>query len=206
MGAIQKHLMNHSQVDTNSARNKNITYTQHAETLIAYGTEPTTYEEATKSDCSKEWYKAMKEEIDAQLKNNTWEMCELPAGREAIKCKWVHKKKMSTNGTIERYKARLVAKGYTQKFGIDHTETFSPVVRLDTIRIILAIVAKEDLEMAHLDIKTAFLHGDLEESIYMQQPEGFESNDKKVCKLKKAIYGLKQASRNWNLCFTQFLQ
>jgi len=118
-------------------------------------------------------------------------------------CKWVFKTKRDSQGNIERYKARLVAKGFTQKDGINYKETFSPVSKKDSFRIIMALVAHYDLELHQMDVKTAFLNGDLEEDVYMDQPVGFaeEGKEHMVCKLKRSIYGLKQASRQWYLKF-----
>lgn len=118
---------------------------------------------------------------------------------------WVFKIKRRTDGSIERHKSRLVAKGYSQRPGIDYKETFSPVIRLESVRILLAIVARDDLEMIHFDVKTAFLYGDLREDIYMRQPRGYEKDGNLVCKLQKSLYGLKQAPREWNRCFMSFL-
>lgn len=176
-----------------------------SEALVSYGDEPANYKDAMNGPDSKSWKLAMDEEYNSLIKQGTWILRELPPGRKAIKCKWVYKVKYNTSGNIERYKARLVAKGYSQKYGIDYNETFSPVVRLDSIRLMLALVAKMDMDMIHFDVKTAFLHGKLEEDIYMQQPEGYEKGSG-VCWLKKSIYGLKQASRAWNKCFTDFLK
>jgi len=116
-------------------------------------------------------------------------------------CKWVFKTKRDSQGNIERYKARLVAKGFTQKDGINYKETFSPVSKKDSFRIIMALVAHYDLELHQMDVKTAFLNGDLEEDVYMDQPVRFaeEGKEHMVCKLKRSIYGLKQASRQWYL-------
>ena len=124
-------------------------------------------------------------------------------GAKAIGCKWVFKTKRDSLGNIERYKPKLVAKGFTQQEGIDYTETFSPVSKKDSFRVIMALVAHFDLELQQMDVKIAFLNGDLEEEVYMKQPEGFSSSDGEhlVCKLKKSIYGLKQASRQWYLKF-----
>ncbi|GJV20555.1 putative RNA-directed DNA polymerase [Tanacetum coccineum] len=127
-----------------------------------------------------------------------------------VGCKWIFKKKTDMDGKVHTYKARLVAKGYTQTHGIDYEETFSPVAKIKSIRIMLAIAAFHDYEIWQMDVKTAFLNGKLTEDVFMAQPEGFENAKypKRVCKLQKAIYGLKQASRSWNLCFhekvTQF--
>ncbi|CAL9135764.1 unnamed protein product, partial [Musa textilis] len=120
-----------------------------------------------------------------------------------VGCKWVFKTKRDSTGNIERYKARLVAKGFSQKEGIDYNETFSPVSRKDSLRIVMALVAHYDLELHQIDVKTAFLNGDLDEEIYMEQPEGFIEKGKEswACKLKKSIYGLKQASRQWYIKF-----
>ena len=123
----------------------------------------------------------------------------MPKGAKVIGCKWVYKTKKDSLGNIERYKARLVAKGFTQKEGIDYNESFSPVSKKDSFRIIMALVAHFNLELHQIDMKTDFLNGDLEEEVYMKQPEGFFSSEGEnlVCKLKKSIYGLKQASRQW---------
>src|SRR5664279_2418809 len=148
---------------------------------------------------------AIEEEIESMRSNNVWELVDLPEGRKAIGNKWVLKIKRLADGSIERYKARLVAKGYTQQEGIDYEETFSPVVRFTSIRLILAIVASLDLELHQMDVKTAFLNDNLEEEIYMEQPVGFvaEGQEHKVCKLLRSIYGLKQSSRQWYIRFHQ---
>ncbi|CAA7051375.1 unnamed protein product [Microthlaspi erraticum] len=155
---------------------------------------------------SDKWIDASKEEIDSMVKNGVWDIVPLPEGHKAVGCKWVFKTKLNCNGNVERYKARLVAKGFNQKEGIDY-ETFSPVSRKDSLRIILALVAQYDLELHQMDVKTAFLNGDLEEEVYMCQPEGFiiEGQENMVCKLKKSIYGLKQASRQWYLKFDEII-
>ncbi|GKB01170.1 retrovirus-related pol polyprotein from transposon TNT 1-94, partial [Tanacetum coccineum] len=118
-------------------------------------------------------------------------------GSKRVGCKWVFKTKRDFKVNAERYKARLVAKGYTQKNSVDYNETFSPVSKKDSLRIILALVAHFDLELHQMDVKTVFLNGNLKEEVYMEQPEGFsiDGKEKMVCKLKKLIYGLKQASR-----------
>ena len=145
----------------------------------------------------------MEEELKSMDQNQVWDLVELPKGCKRVRCKWVFKTKRDSIGNIERYKARLVAKGFTQKDGIDYKETFSPVSKKDSLRIIMALVAHYDLELHQMDVKTAFLNGNLEEEIYMDQPEDFSVKGKEhmVCKLKKSIYGLKQASRQWYLKF-----
>jgi len=166
--------------------------------------EPETVEEALNSAESEKWMLAMDEEYQSLMKNNTWTLCRLPVGRTAIRNKWVYTIK---SGTEVRYKARLVAKGFTQRPGIDYEETYSPVVRHDSLRAVLAITAAENLEMVQLDVKTAFLNGDLHEELYMFQPTGFEIEGQEdlVCRLNKSLYGLKQASRSWNEKFNNFL-
>lgn len=127
-------------------------------------------------------------------KNQTWELCELPKDKKAIRCKWVFKVKNDL-----KFKARLVACGYSQKFGEDYDEVFAPVARQTTFRVLLSVASKEKWLVDHLDVKTAFLNGKLTEEIYMQQPPGYESENKNlVCRLKKSIYGLKQAAKSWN--------
>lgn len=167
--------------------------------------DPENYSEAICSDLSDKWIEAMNDEIISMNHNNVWELVELPNGYKPIGCKWVFKTKKDAKGNVERFKARLVAKGFTQKEGIDYKETFSPVSSKDSFRIIMALVAHYDLELHQMDVKTAFLNGDLYEDVYMLQPEGFIENNKEhlVCKLKKSIYGLKQASRQWYIKFDE---
>ncbi|RVW81915.1 Retrovirus-related Pol polyprotein from transposon TNT 1-94 [Vitis vinifera] len=149
------------------------------------------------SDDSSKWMEAMNEELKSMAHNGVWDLIELPNNCKPVGCKWVFKTKRDAKGNIERFKARLVAKGFTQKEGIDYKDTFSPVSKKDSLRIIMALVAHFDLELHQMDVKTAFLNGNLDEDIYMEQPEGFakKGNEHLVCKLKKSIYGLKQASR-----------
>nr|GEW14323.1 ribonuclease H-like domain, reverse transcriptase, RNA-dependent DNA polymerase [Tanacetum cinerariifolium] len=143
----------------------------------------------------------MKVELDSINRNNTWELTTLPKGHKAIGLKWVFKTKKDANGNIIKHKARLVAKGYIQKHGIDFEEVFAPVARMETIRLLLAIAANNKWEVHHLDVKSAFLHGDLKEEVYVTQPEGFiKGQDKgKVYRLIKSLYGLRQAPRAWNI-------
>lgn len=182
-------------------------YNQALVTIDEDDDDPITYQQAIKSNESVGWKRAMEEEYSALLKNGTWILTTLPEGRSAIKNKWVYKKKRKADGSVERFKARLVAKGYSQRPGIDFDETFSPVVRHDSIRTILSIAAVEDLEIIQLDVKTAFLNGELEEDLFMEQPEGFvqPGRENDVCHLKRSLYGLKQASRTWNKMFNEFL-
>lgn len=143
----------------------------------------------------------------AHKTNGTWEIVDLPPDRKPIGSKWTFKIKYTASGEIARFKARLCAKGFAQKQGIDYTETFSPVVRYDSIRTLLAIAAQNNLRIRQFDVKTAFLNGILNEDVYMSLPEGLEvTNSNKVCKLNKALYGLKQASRCWNTTFDKFLK
>jgi hypothetical protein len=140
----------------------------------------------------------MDSEIESIEKNNTWELTTLPKGSKAIGVKWIYKTKFNEMGKIEKYKRRLVAKGYTQKYGIDYNEVFAPVARWDTIRTVLACAASKGWCVFQLDVKSAFLHGDLTENIYVEQPLGYHNGDtNKVYKLKKALYGLRQAPRAW---------
>ena len=178
-------------------------YLQESEYNVGVEDDPETFSQAMSCNKSNLWLEAMKDEMDSMASNGVWDLVKLPNGVKAIGCKWVFKTKKNSLGNIERYKARLVAKGFTQKEGIDYTETFSPVSKKDSFRVIMALVAHFDMELHQMDVKTAFLNGDLEEEVYMKQPEGFSSSNGEnlVCKLKKSIYGLKQASRQWYLKF-----
>ena len=170
--------------------------------------EPASYTEAISCADSSKWLVAMNEEIESLHKNNTWSLTKLPKGKRPLRCKWIYKKKDGIPGVEDpRCKARLVVKGFYQKEGIDFNEIFSPVVRHTSIRVLLAFVALFDLELEQLDVKTAFLHGELEEEIYMDQPEGFVVPGKEhlVCRLKKSLYGLKQAPRQWYKRFDSFM-
>jgi Reverse transcriptase (RNA-dependent DNA polymerase)/gag-polypeptide of LTR copia-type/Integrase core domain/GAG-pre-integrase domain len=161
--------------------------------------EPVSYNDAMNRSDSEQWEQAAKDEYDSIQAANTWTLVPLPAGRDAIGSKWVFKIKRNADGSVERYKARLVAKGYSQQEGIDYNDTFAPVVKFSSIRTLLALGAYYDWEIHQLDVKTAFLNGDLEEDIYMKQPEGFTIRGKEtlVCKLNKSLYGLKQSGRAW---------
>jgi hypothetical protein len=178
-----------------------VVYLQESDFDIGPKDDPKTFSQAMSGDHSTLWFNAMKEEMESMAKNQVWDLVDLPKGAVAVGCKWVYKTKTDASGNVERYKARLVAKGFTQKEGIDYHETFSPVSKKDSFRIIMALVAHLDLELHQMDVKTAFLNGDLEEEVYMKQPEGFDDNSQKACKLRKSIYGLKQASRQWYIKF-----
>jgi hypothetical protein len=167
--------------------------------------EPLTYKQAIESENHEEWRTAMEEELHSLKENNTWTLVNLPQNREALSNKWVYKIKKKVDGSIERFKARLVIRGFSQEHGIDYHETFSPVVRWDTIRAMLSEAAIRKMHMTQFDVKTAFLYGDIDEVIYMKQPVGFDDGSGRVCKLIKSLYGLKQAPRCWNKKFCSFL-
>ncbi|RVW88665.1 Retrovirus-related Pol polyprotein from transposon RE1 [Vitis vinifera] len=147
------------------------------------------------------WKEAMNEEFRALMKNKTWSLVPLPSDRTSVGCRWVFKLKRNPDGSISRYKARLVAKGYSQVPGFDFSETFIPVVKPTTIRVVLAIAVSQSWSIRQLDVNNAFLNGELQEEVYMDQPPGFDGrtnqDQKLVCKLHKALYGLKQAPRAW---------
>ena len=168
--------------------------------------EPPSYNEAIKCDQAHLWDLAMKEEMESLAKNKTWVLVDRIPGMNVVKNKWVYKVKTKADGSVDRFKARLVAKGYTQQEGVDFDETFSPVVRYDTVRCLLSLACQQNMKLIQFDVKTAFLNGILEENIFMEEPLGFESSSgKKVCKLLKSLYGLKQASRAWNICLRNVL-
>jgi hypothetical protein len=164
------------------------------------------YEEATQVDTKKKWEQGMKEEMDSLVNNHTWDLVQLPTRKRALWNKWVYKLKEEDGGK-KWYKVRFVVKGFAQKKGIDFDEILYRVVKMTSIRTILSLVAVEDLHLEQLDVKITFLHGDLEEEIYMQQPHGYEVKGKEnlVCRLKKSLYGLKQAPRQWYLKFDRFM-
>ncbi|GJS07785.1 RNA-directed DNA polymerase, eukaryota [Tanacetum coccineum] len=165
--------------------------------------DPRTLSEAMASRDVAFWKEAIQSEIDSIMHNNTWELTDLPSGCKALGCKWILKRKMKVDGSIDKYKARLVIQGFRQKEGIDFFDTYAPVARISTIRLLLALAAIHDLVIHQMDVKTAFLNGDLDEEIYMKQPEGFvmPGHESKVCKLKKSLYGLKQAPKQWHQKF-----
>lgn len=160
--------------------------------------------EAMRSTDAVKWRQAMEEEMSSFIKNGTWKLVELPTGANLVDNRWVYAHKLDAQGKIIRFKARLVAKGFSQRPGVDYSQTFAPTARPTSQRLLFAIAAQEGLDMQKLDITTAFLHGKLEEDVYMRQPRGFEmvGKEKLACKLVKALYDLKQAARQWFLAAT----
>ena len=173
--------------------------------MLTIDGEPESYIEAAKIQA---WIDAMKAEIESIIKNKTWKLVKKPTGVKRIGLKWIYKIKRNADGTMIKYKARLVAKGYVEQQGIDVDEVFAPVVRIETIRLLLALAATNGWEIHHLDVKTAFLNGDLNEDVYVTQPEGFVEKGKEdpVYKLSKALYGLRQAPRAWNIKLDRVLK
>ncbi|KAJ8703697.1 hypothetical protein PYW08_016864 [Mythimna loreyi] len=165
---------------------------------------PGSYNEAINSKDSELWLKAINEELEAHRTNNTWSIVN-NENQRTITSKWVFNIKRTNDGKVERYKARLCARGFTQIKGLDYNEIFSPTTRYESIRILLSISAEYNWNLRQLDVKTAFLYGELEEDIYMIIPDGVKAPANKICKLNKSLYGLKQASRCWNQKFTNFL-
>lgn len=167
--------------------------------------EPSTLQEALSN---KNWKNAMDKEFSALMHNKTWHLIPQTQGKNIIDCKWVYKIKRKAGGSIDRYKARLVAKGFKQRYGIDYEDTFSPVVKAATIRLILSVAVSRGWTLRQLDVQNAFLHGYLEEEVYMRQPPGYEDKEHphSLCKLDKALYGLKQAPRAWYSRLSKKLQ
>ncbi|CAL8115729.1 unnamed protein product [Prunus armeniaca] len=160
--------------------------------------DPSTYREAIASDERDSWISAMTEEMESLYKNSIWELVPKPKDKKLVECKWIFRKKEGLHEQdAVRFKARLMAKGYSQKEGVDYDEIFSPVVKHTSIRLLLAMATQHDMEIEQMDVKTTFLHGDLEETIFMAQPKGFVEYGKEnlVCRLRKSLYGLKQSPR-----------
>ena len=157
--------------------------------------DPKTFSDAMKSQDVSFWKEAINDEMDSIMGNNTWVLIDLPPGCKPLGSKWIFKRKMKVDGTIDKFKARLVVQGFRQKYGTDYFDTYAPVARISTIRLLIALAAIHKLVIHQMDVKTAFLNGDLEEEVYMKQPEGFvmHGQEHKVCKLIKSLYGLKQA-------------
>jgi hypothetical protein len=162
--------------------------------------DPATYSAAVASPQQQQWRAAMDSEMKSLDKAGTYTLVPLPPGRSAIGCKWVFKTKRGADGSVTKHKARLVAKGFLQRYGVDYEETYAPVARYSSIRALLALTAHHDWELHQMDVKSAYLNGDLEEDIYMTQPEGYQApgREQLVCKLSKSLYGLKQAGRTWH--------
>lgn len=167
---------------------------------MAVKQEPTSYEDAVRSSEKILWKVAMKEEYDSLMQNGTWKLVELPAGRDPIGCKWVFKRKEDSVGKVTRFKARLVAQGFSQRPGVDYDAVFAPVASQNTLRVLFTVAGHKRMNVRHIDVKSAYLHGRLQEDIYMEQPRGFvqPGKEKLVCKLERSLYGLKQAAKVWN--------
>ncbi|GJY72934.1 zinc finger, CCHC-type containing protein [Tanacetum coccineum] len=167
--------------------------------------DPKTFDEAMKSQDVAFWKEAINDEMDSIMGNNTWVLTDLPPGCRPLGCKWIFKRKLKVDGTVEKFKARLVIQGFKQKSGIDYFDTYAPVARISTIRLLIAMASIHSLIIHQMDVKTAFLNGELEEEVYMNQPLGFilPGNENKVCKLIKSLYGLKQAPKQWHQKFDE---
>ena len=154
------------------------------------------------------WKVVVDEQVRVLAKNGTWEITDLPRGKKPVGCKWIFTVKYKAYGNVDRYKARLVAKGFTQSYGIDYQETFSPVAKLNTVRVLLSLAFNLNWSLHQLDVKNAFLNGDLEEEVYMHIPVGLEttSNFNEVCRLQKSLYGLKQSPKAWFERFTKVVK
>lgn len=173
------------------------TQSQHQDlphAFIATAFDPYKFSEASGAP---EWDQAMEEEYSSLMRNNTWDLVHLPKGRKMVQCKWIYRTKFAADDSVDKHKARLVVKGFSQVAGVDYTETFAPISKMNSIRLTLAIVAAHGWVVHQMDVKSAFLHGDLDEEIYMEQPQGFIQDTSLVCRLRKSLYGLKQAPRAW---------
>jgi hypothetical protein len=180
-----------------------------AESALRIPDDPKNYVEAMNSPEATAWCAAMDTEYESLIQASTWKLVPLPSELKAIRCTWIYKVKMHSDSTVARHKAHLVAQGCTQTPGIDFDQTFSPVVKYDSIRTILAIATQQQMHLTQFDIQTAFLHGVIDTIIYMIQPPGYEvagpDGSVLVCLLLKSLYGLKQSGRIWNQTFDSFL-
>jgi hypothetical protein len=161
---------------------------------------PKTLTKAYASPDAEHWKEAVQNEMESILTNGTLEICDMPIGYKHVGCKWVFKKKIKPDGIIDKFKTRLVAKGFTQKEGEDYCYTYSPVARMTTIRVLVALATCNDLLIHQMDVKTTFLNGKLDEEIYMKLQDGFvePGQENKVCRLRKSLYGLKHAPKQWH--------
>ncbi|KAJ9552510.1 hypothetical protein OSB04_016555 [Centaurea solstitialis] len=185
-----------TRASTSSLKPKSFTATKYPLSHESLEKEPKTFLQATKNP---HWKHAMQLEFDALMFNRTWELVPRPPATNVVGNKWIFRIKRKSDGTIERYKARLVAKGFNQEEGVDYFDTIRPVIKPTTIRLVLSIAVTNNWPLRQVDVNNAFLNGDLSETVYMDQPQGFVASDRStyVCKLKKALYGLKQAPRAW---------
>ena len=156
--------------------------------------EPSTFHEVSHNFHYNEWMDAMKEEFNSLKENNTWNLVKLPPNKKAIGCKWIYKLKESFSGENCQFKARLVAQGFNQKFGVDYNEVFAPVVKQSTLKILLSIATQKNYKLQHIDIKTAFLYGALDDEVYMRQPEGFEEKAEFSLQIKQKYLRIKTIS------------
>lgn len=172
---------------------------------VAY-TEPKSFDEAVEAEDAKNWREAIRAELEAHKTNKTWEIVPRSRDMNEISAKWIFKVKHDSRGNIERYKARLVARGFTQVEGVDYNEIFAPVVRMDSVRLLISLCVQFDLKYRQFDIATAFLNGKIEEELYLTPPEGLKVAKDYTCRLKKSLYGLKQSPRCWNTKFAEMLK
>eukprot|EP00253_Pinus_taeda_P008515 PITA_08515 len=188
--------------DSNSPVDMDVSY--DFELNLSTDFEPTSFKEATSHD---EWKEAMQKEYDALIKNDTWKLVDPPLGTKPIGCKWVYKNKYKADGSLDKHKAKLVAKGFAQKEGVNYEDTFFPTTKWATIETLFSLAAQNGWKAHQMDVKTAFLNGDLKENVFMSQPEGLavKGHEHKVCKLVKSLYGLKQAPRAWYEKLTEHL-
>jgi hypothetical protein len=144
-----------------------------------------------------EWDASMPKVYSSLMKNHTWDLVSLPKEQKLVHCKWIYKAKYVADGSVDKHKARLVAKGFSQVEGIDYSETFAPVAKMNSICLVLSLAASQGWSVYQMDVKSAFLHGDLDEEIYMEKPLGYVQDSSLVCRLKRSLYGLKQDPRAW---------